>query len=515
LWQADERLAPVPVGQWRLWIRAGSAVLVVVLVAAVTATLLAERRGIVRVTAETAERSAQLLGVVVDQMVRDADGLADGLQMVLTAATTASPDGLVDDATWAWLAQRMNERPAVRSHHLLDRDGIVRRASLDVLVGQSLADRPQFQVHRDGLALSGRRSATDPFLSPPGGDRELLVSWPLRDADGGFVGVFSVGFAADVVEERLGRLIDPAHDVVALVKDDRLVMAAAGVGGSQRLEPGHWEGWLPLLMAAASSAGDARGAVQRVRLFDAEAHWITTAQPLAMLDGCIVLARNLDHALAGWRRHALAAALGTSLLLAAILASAAALTGLLERQGRALVAATTDALVDPLTRLFNRRMFDAVAELEHSRMRRQRSDLTLALLDIDHFKAVNDRHGHAAGDDVLVAVAVHLKAMIRREDLLARIGGEEFALLLPQLPLAAARRQAERLRQAIELLEIEVDGTVLGVTVSIGIVAVGRGERAIDTARAAADDALYRAKASGRNRVVVADAPQAEQLASA
>jgi diguanylate cyclase (GGDEF)-like protein len=520
LWYADEQLALAPVARWRMLIRAAAAALIIVLVAAVATTLLNERRSVLRSMAESGHRSAQLLGVVVDQMIRDADGLADGLQMVLAATTTAAPDGVVNDATWAWLEQRMAERPAVRSHHLVDRDGVVRRATYEGLVGRGVAERPHVRMHRDGLAAGVQQFSVDPFLSPSTGHRELLVSWPLRDAVGELVGVFAVGFNTEVVEQRLGQLVDPAHDIVALVSGDGVIMAAAGMGSRERPWPAAWDdGVASLLAAAARGDDDERGGVERIQPFGTQPRWLLKLQPLAMVDGSIVLARNLDGALGGWQRHAVTGLVGTGLLVAAIMASAAALTGLLERQGRALLAATTDALVDPLTGLFNRRMFDAVAGLELSRARRHRSALTVVLIDIDHFKAVNDRHGHAAGDAVLVAVARQLKSLMRREDLLARFGGEEFALLLPQLPLAATLRQAERLREAIERLDVAVHGALIKVTVSIGIATVGQGEPSIEAALAAADAALYRAKAAGRNRVVVTEAPPpaptAERLISA
>ncbi len=506
---AGERLPTAPAARWRIWIGAGCAILVFVLVTAVTASLVSERRNALRSTVELTQRTAQLLRVVVDQMVRDVDGLADGLQMALAITPAMSPDGVVSDTIWAWLENRLVERPAVRSYLLLDSDGVVRRSNSIALIGRSLAKRPQFRAHRDGFTANGNRSVTDPFLSPQAGHGEIIVSWAVRSAVGDLIGVLSIGFDRDVVEERLGQLVDTTHDTVALIHGDRRIMAVAGVSDGTRIDSARWDEGLAPLPAAG------RGVIQSMGLAGSQARWVVEVQPLAMLNGSIVLARDLDAALTSWRRHALAATLGTSLLLVAVLASALALTGLLERQGRALVAATTDALVDPLTSLFNRRMFDAVADIEVARARRLRGNLALVLIDIDHFKTVNDRHGHAAGDTVLVAVALHLKALIRREDVLVRIGGEEFALLLPQMPPAAALRQAERLRQAIEALDVEMEGAVLKVTISIGIAAVGHAGRAIETAFAAADSALYQAKSTGRNRVVLAEATATARMSGA
>jgi diguanylate cyclase (GGDEF)-like protein len=503
---------PTPAPRWRLWIWAASLLLIALLAAAAFAALASERRTIVRSTGETARQSAQLLGIVVDQMIRDIDGVVAGLQL---AATATGDAGALRDETWAWLVQRMSERPAVQSYLLLDQDGLVQRSSQRSLIGLSHADRLHFQVHRDSTGAGIARFAPDPFLAAATGYRMLLVTWALRGADGRFAGALVVGFDTDVVESRLGRLVDIAHDIVALVKGDRVILAAAGVQGTQMLDPAHWDIGLAELVALGRQ-GDGEAAVTReTTLFGKRATWMAHVQPLAMLDGCVVLVRNLDRVLASWRLHVLAATVTGGLLVIAIVASASALTMLFDRQRRALVVATSDSLVDPLTSLFNRRLFDDQAKGELARARRLGEELALLMVDIDHFKAVNDRHGHAVGDAVLVAVGNCLKAQLRREDLLARIGGEEFAILVPRLPVAAALRQAERLRRAIEGLSIETDGITVRITISIGIAEVGDGDRPLTDALAAADAALYRAKAAGRNRVVLAQAPPAAARISA
>jgi diguanylate cyclase (GGDEF)-like protein len=120
------------------------------------------------------------------------------------------------------------------------------------------------------------------------------------------------------------------------------------------------------------------------------------------------------------------------------------------------------------------------------------------LIDIDAFKAINDRYGHPAGDQCLREVAQCLTSRLRPGDLLARMGGEEFAVLLPGMTPAEATEAAERLRQAVEVLEVMVNGAAVRVTISVGV-AAGEADSALLMARA--DSALYLAKGGGRNRV--------------
>jgi two-component system, cell cycle response regulator len=163
-----------------------------------------------------------------------------------------------------------------------------------------------------------------------------------------------------------------------------------------------------------------------------------------------------------------------------------------------------DALTDPLTGLFNRRALENLLDQETEKARRLGYALGLLVIDVDHFKNVNDWQGHLAGDRTLEAVAHALRGALRRTDQLARFGGDEFVALLPGCDPEALPAVGEQLREAVAGLR-QSGAVPAVVTVSIGG-AVVRGEEA-DATRllGAADDAVYRAKAEGRNRVVVAD----------
>jgi diguanylate cyclase (GGDEF)-like protein/PAS domain S-box-containing protein len=154
---------------------------------------------------------------------------------------------------------------------------------------------------------------------------------------------------------------------------------------------------------------------------------------------------------------------------------------------------------DSLTGLFNRREFFARARAELRRAQRRGSMTALAMFDIDHFKRVNDTHGHATGDQVLRQVAALMRSHCRLDDVLARYGGEEFVLLLPETALADAAAICERIRSSIESHEWGADGVSLPVTISAGLVQCAGGEPASEALNRA-DALLYQAKSSGRNR---------------
>lgn len=160
---------------------------------------------------------------------------------------------------------------------------------------------------------------------------------------------------------------------------------------------------------------------------------------------------------------------------------------------------------DALTGLPNRRFFNQIASKEMSLMKRQKEYFALLMMDIDHFKTVNDTYGHAAGDQVLVQVARTLAQTIREEDMVARIGGEEFVVASPYTNRLAAIVLAERLRKAVEDLEVHFEDNLVPVTMSIGIALLPHDGGNLEDVLTAADERLYIAKQNGRNRFCAAD----------
>ena len=164
------------------------------------------------------------------------------------------------------------------------------------------------------------------------------------------------------------------------------------------------------------------------------------------------------------------------------------------------------ATVDGMTGLFNRRHFLALADIEWSRYQRHWRPLSLLMLDIDRFKSINDQFGHDIGDHVIVQIAEICRRYRRKSDLIARFGGEEFLLLLPETEASDAQAAAERLRRQVERSDLSIATHTIAATVSIGVAPATPNMRTIVDLIKAADHALYVAKNSGRNRVCGADA---------
>ncbi len=168
------------------------------------------------------------------------------------------------------------------------------------------------------------------------------------------------------------------------------------------------------------------------------------------------------------------------------------------------------ATTDSLTGVYNRRTFKELAEPQLSRSRRGQLPVSLLMLDLDHFKRINDTYGHLAGDDVLKAFAVLVRNCLRKEDLLARYGGEEFVVLLPGAAPAAAAILAERIREEVAARPFDANGHLVRVTVSQGVASeAGDTLPSLEAMLGRADEALYAAKNQGRNRVVAVAMPQA------
>ncbi|MDZ3993702.1 GGDEF domain-containing protein [Pseudomonas sp. Teo4] len=223
---------------------------------------------------------------------------------------------------------------------------------------------------------------------------------------------------------------------------------------------------------------------------------------VAELPLIVLVVHSAGEVFQSWQRTAILVSGATGVLCVGILWLTLLLGRELRRRHEAEQGLATLAATDSLTGLANRRRLDQVLRLEWARAQRNRQPLAVLMVDVDHFKAFNQRHGHAGGDHALREVARTLEQCIRRPaDLAARYGGEEFQVVLPETDLAGARLLAERIRSAVQALAPFADDAH-SVTVSIGIGLFLPGTQH-DLARVlgAADEALYRAKANGRNRV--------------
>jgi len=170
-----------------------------------------------------------------------------------------------------------------------------------------------------------------------------------------------------------------------------------------------------------------------------------------------------------------------------------------------LVQAHELANIDSLTFLPNRRKIIVELQEEVIRSNRYGTSLSISILDIDHFKKVNDTYGHTTGDEALRSVAARLREHIRHPDTIGRYGGEEFLIVLPNSKAGAAAKQATRLCEEIRNTQIDANNNLLSVTVSIGIAQFRAGQENWEGFLHRADEALYQAKNNGRNQWVVAE----------
>ena len=161
------------------------------------------------------------------------------------------------------------------------------------------------------------------------------------------------------------------------------------------------------------------------------------------------------------------------------------------------------ASTDPMTKLYNRRYFSRIAQHALALAKREVESLSVIMLDIDHFKHINDTNGHQVGDQVIILLAETITAHLRKSDFAARFGGEEFVILLPSTSLSNAQSMAEKLRKEVETLTLKLaEGTEVHFTISLGVSTVEiMTETSVEPALKRADDAMYLAKEAGRNRV--------------
>ena len=216
----------------------------------------------------------------------------------------------------------------------------------------------------------------------------------------------------------------------------------------------------------------------------------------------VLVSYEQDSQLANWREHSVQTGIFVFFLFVLSMASVNSYLRVLQQREALAQLATTDAL----TGAYNRRYLMEVGNYEVRRASRYGRPLSMLLIDADHFKDINDRWGHGAGDLVLKALSRTIEQNLRQTDVSARIGGEEFVVLLPETPLESAQTLADRLRVAIEMISVQVAANATaGLTVSVGV-AMLRHDETLDQLMSRADRCLYDAKGMGRNQVVTADA---------
>jgi diguanylate cyclase (GGDEF)-like protein len=364
---------------------------------------------------------------------------------------------------------------------------------------ENRADEEYFTVHRDnpdqGLFISR------PMLHR--GAYSIVLSRRIADPEGRFLGVVAGSIRFSYFHELFERLNLDADDTITVLRRDRTVIMRKpfdlDIIGKNLATIRTWSA--NNLKPTGSYAG--QGPVDAIpRLFVRRA----SDSPLY-----VVVGKPLDAIFRLWQREAtrigaimlalIVFVVGTTLFLAREIGRRAQAEDKLEE------LATTDAL----TGLKNRRRFDTEIDTEWRRAVRSRTPVALLMIDADHFKSYNDNHGHQAGDQVLVGIAICISDSVKRaSDCAARFGGEEFAVLLPGIPATDALVVAENIRRKVEMWSEDPQVT----TVSIGVASMTpSAELDWSALIAAADKALYAAKANGRNQTVVANVARLAMVA--
>lgn len=314
----------------------------------------------------------------------------------------------------------------------------------------------------------------------------IFINYRVLDYDGRFIGATGIGLTADAVQKQIDTYQQRYHRRIYFVDANARIVSLRSSGSEGGRE---WH----TLDGVGALAQEILAQPQGTYQYQKDGHeMLLNARYIPELKWHLVVEQNEDDALQGIRRS-----LYLNILIVLIIASISIwLTGLtISRFQRRLEEM---AVTDKLTGLANRQAFGPLVEQTLSQIRRKPEPLCLLLIDIDHFKEVNDRHGHQAGDLVLQRISARIAAGLRESDLIFRWGGEEFMAILRNCESKDALRIADKLRESVAEAKTSIGTVDVLATISVGIAERGEGE-AIDALIGRTDRALYAAKQSGRN----------------
>lgn len=475
-----------------LFLNLGSCLAVLAIVAIVS-YLLARERDSVELSA--IRSSNNIVQLIESDILRNAELYDQSLQ------------GLI----WAVGRKELAQIPGPLRQRLLFNEAFVDRKRGDVLwldqqgnvVGDSTSSVPRkanfgdtgvFQAHQRNAHLG--LLVGPPFKAQLGGlDWCISFSRRISGPDGEFAGVAAGALRLSYFSELFRRLDIGDDSSINLLNTDGQLLARQPSRKQDPLIGSNFAdrpNFKRILNEQSGSFTARSGSSAKLRIY--------TFARVPQLPLIVLVAHSADEVFQSWRRTAIMVSVATGLLCVGILWLTLLLGRELRRRQEAEQGLETLAATDSLTGLANRRRLDQVLRQEWARAQRSRKPLAVLMVDVDHFKAFNQRHGHAGGDHALREVAKTIEACIRRPaDLAARYGGEEFQVVLPETDLAGAQLLAERIRASVEALAPFADDAH-SVTVSIGIGLSGT-QHDLAGVLGAADEALYRAKANGRNRV--------------
>jgi diguanylate cyclase (GGDEF)-like protein len=422
---------------------------------------------------------------------RSVDGIVEGLR-------ASGFQRLPADIRERWLLNRPLSTSFTGSFLVFNANGVLIADS-----GSLVEKRPFNASESDYFKIHENHPVGSLYLSDPyqrsGGDMSVALSRRISDPDGRFAGVVAADISLSDIRN-LFKSLNPDQTVsVSLVRDDGILLVRQPIDekDSERSRSISVEHFI----------GEDSGSFMETTGID-EVRRLYTFKRIGTLPLILTVSQTVDDLLAPWRSKARAFVLASGARLSFILGLFFLFWRELKRRTRAEEELSRLARTDVLTGLPNRRAFDETLEWEWRQATQSGSSLSLLYIDADFFKKYNDHFGHGMGDDLLRAIANTLKANIRRpRDVAARYGGEEFAVLLPETGQAAALSISETIRQAVTAMGVRYDQSSHNVvTISIGVAsAKPSSEMMYSGLLNAADEALYRAKAEGRNCVRIAE----------
>ncbi|WP_144633453.1 sensor domain-containing diguanylate cyclase [Bordetella genomosp. 13] len=451
------------------------------------------------------DAAASLVAIMTGDLERNIETYNLSLQGVVESAQRPGIWELPPDLRQSLLFDRFTTASYVSGAYVVDANGAV-VASQSRLIDRTvrLSDRDYFLVHQ-------RSPSVGLYVSHPyrsrlrGGLLSIGLTRRINAQDGSFDGVALMAVPVDFFQRLVDRINTGRAGSAFIALSDGTWLARKPLVHHD-VSASH-----PRLPAFAVMATHVPGSyVARSRVDGVERIFTFARVPGSPL--IAVVAPAVDDVLADWRERSIVVGGLTSALVGLFILLSWLLAFTLRDRVRTQIELERLAVTDGLTGLSNRRALDTRLEQEWARARRGGTPLAVLFIDVDHFKRFNDTYGHAAGDEVLAAVAECIGSCARRPaDMPARYGGEEFAMVLPELTAEQAATVGERVRRKIQALRVAHEGSAHGeVTVSVGAAscmpAAGGG---VEDLLRVADALLYEAKAAGRNRVHSATAAQA------